>query len=98
MKNQEYMMTQIGIIAAGKQIRSLRINEFIARIRQAEACAPIVDPTLYRTASGNLSAIRDLAEKLLAVQTAFDDLTRAGIKTALDLQATKEDDHADRAT
>lgn len=41
---------------------------FLQRIGTAQAVGPIVDPTLYRQASGNLEGIQELATRALPLQ------------------------------
>ncbi len=55
------------------------LRGFLARVDRAETVGPILDPTLFRDASGNLSKIRRLAEALLPfvdeAETFFEGLT-----------------------
>lgn len=98
MKAAEYMSTQQDLVAVGRTVERLDLNEFLRAIAKAEALTPVLDPTMYRKAQANLHGIKRLAESLLPVQAAFRELRGAVLETAaagfMEKQATenKEDE------
>lgn len=50
MNEVEYQHTQDSILMIARLVQDLPLNEFVAAIDRAHGVAPIVDPTLYRTA------------------------------------------------
>ena len=64
MDNEEYIQTQNQIVLLGRLILSLDLPSFLDRISRAETIGPLINPTLYRDAMGNLQDLKDLAEAL----------------------------------
>ena len=68
MSHDEYLQTQTQVCLIAGIVRELPLRGFIDAMAGAEALGMIRDPTLYRAANRNLSALRGLAEALLAFQ------------------------------
>lgn len=83
MNGRDYMKTQMQMVKLGKMIQPLRIGEFLRAIANAETVAPVVDPTLFRKAQGNLTALKELAQALLVVQEKFALVQNAVIQTSM---------------
>lgn len=83
MNGKQYLMTQITIIQLGKAISSLDLKAFLKCINNAEAIAPTLDPTLFKQAQENLSAIRTIAEKLESVKGDFEKFSKTISDTTL---------------
>lgn len=71
MDNKDYIFTQMKMIDLSNEISELDFDAFLKTINNAETLAPILDPTLFIKAQGNLSAIKDLAKKFQAVKEQF---------------------------
>lgn len=83
MNGKEYMQTQMALVQIGKQVKALKLDEFLRAIKNAESAAPILDPTLFRRAQENLQAIKELAESFKTVQDKFDTLYGAVVNTSM---------------
>ncbi len=83
MEPQKYIQTQILILEIGKVTKQLDLENFLAAISSAEAVTPMLDPTMYRKAAGNLAVIKKLAEALVPVKDAFDEAFETILKTAV---------------
>jgi hypothetical protein len=68
LSDVEYQMTQDILVSCAQVIRSLPLSDFLLMIERAEAEGPIIDPTLFRKAMFNLSAVKKMAEGALAFQ------------------------------
>jgi hypothetical protein len=66
-ENYALMQAQFELMG-GLLVKLPPIGKFIERIERAETVGPIVDPTLYRDAMGNLENIKRLARAFLGVQ------------------------------
>lgn len=66
MNDLEYKMTQDEIKSIYRQLLAfdIDIDGFLVRISKADAIGPILDPTLYIKASGNLTQIKNMAQAL----------------------------------
>lgn len=82
MKPGDYMKTQMDLIAVGRTLERLDLNEFLRSIARAETLAPIMDPAMYRKAQANLHGLKRLAEAVIPVQAAFRELRDVVIETA----------------
>lgn len=69
MENDEYATTQAMLVHIRRVLENLRLPEFLEAIERAQAMGPILDPTLYRRAGGELSKIRALAEHALRMRS-----------------------------
>jgi len=69
--NEEYKATQDLLIAAGRMVDFLDLDEFRARIAHAHAVGPILDPTLYRDGRAGMEAIDELAAAGIRLKAAF---------------------------
>lgn len=72
------------MIHIGKTVERVDLDEFLKAINQAQAAAPMLDPTLYRKASRNLDAIKKLATIMKTYQVAFRETFDAMVKTAIE--------------
>lgn len=68
MSDEDYVQAQESIVLLARLVQCIDLPGFLARISQAEAVGPILEPTLYRAAMDNLEAIKRLAEALLPFQ------------------------------
>lgn len=68
MTDEQYSQTQSQIILLATAVNGLDLDGFLARISQAEALAPILDPTLYRRGAKPLGEIKRLAMALRPFQ------------------------------
>lgn len=91
LSKEEYMRTQMQIISIGRAASNLDIEAFINQMSEAEAVAPMIDPTLYRKAIENMRAIKDLARAILPVKDAFEKTFHAVVKTAMAAQTENTD-------
>ena len=81
MDNEEYKMTQEMLLMLARQVRLLKLGEFLRAIDRAETLGPSLDPTLYRASlyDGNLERIKRLAEGAVGFKRAADKIvTEAG--------------------
>lgn len=83
LSKEEYMRTQMQIISIGRAASTLNLDAFLADMSEAEAVAPMIDPTLYRKAIENMRAIKDLARSIQPVKEAFEKTFHAVVKTAM---------------
>jgi len=73
MTDPVYAMTQNDLLDVAKKVKQIQpLGLFLDRINSAQAAGPILEPTLYRTAS-NLDVIKRLAQTLKPFQ---DELKR----------------------
>lgn len=77
-----YIKTQNEMVQLAAKIRWLKLDLFLNQISNAETIAPILDPTLYRKASNNVQALKKLAQTMLPVQEAFDELMSTVVETS----------------
>jgi hypothetical protein len=90
MNAKQYMQTQVEVIELGRRARSLDLDSFLRAINNAENVMPVLDPTLYRKAALNLSSIKRLAESLLNVKKAYDEVWEAVLNTSMSGYMEKE--------
>lgn len=83
MDSKEYLRTQATIVNMGLALRNLDLTGFLNQITKAETLAPMIDPTMYKKAQDNLTAIKKLATALLPVQLAFEEVWDAVLKTGM---------------
>lgn len=83
MDGKTYIETQMRVIEMGKIADSLDLEAFLKCISNAEAMAPVIDPTMYRKAIANLTAIRDLARIALKMKIAYGEVFKAVLETAV---------------
>ena len=62
--DEEYAQVQQSLLIISRIVNDMNLDSFIRRIDKADAMGPILNPTLYRVASGNLQKLRRLACKL----------------------------------
>jgi hypothetical protein len=89
MDGKKYIETQMRLIEMAKIANSLDLEAFLKCISNAEAVAPMVDPTLYLKAMDNLKAIKNLAEVGLKVQEAYDKTYKAVLNTSFSAHMSK---------
>ena len=75
MDKVKYQETQNTILEVGKKIRFLRLDLFVDAINEAEAVAPMVDPTMYRAAMKNLKIVKNMAEGLMEFQNNLPEVS-----------------------
>lgn len=68
MTKEEYLDTQNKLLLFSEQLEGLDLDEFINRIEQAEAIAPMLNPTLYREGAPRLRIIRRIADSAREVK------------------------------
>lgn len=68
MDDEQYELTQNGLMMLARLVNEIDLGGFLERISQAEALAPIIDPTLYMQAGPRLEKIKRLAQALLPFQ------------------------------
>lgn len=90
MNPKQYLETQLAIIEIGKKVNTLDLDSFLKALSNAETMAPMLEPGIYRKAQSNLAAIRKLAESLLPVRTAFDEVFDSVLQTAVTAYMQKE--------
>jgi len=78
MDQEKYIQTQTSLMMLGAIVADMPLGEFLNAINTAESIGPVVDPTLFRAANGNLQMIHDLAEALLPFQRAVLKLRTGG--------------------
>ena len=61
MSDEEYLRTQLLILATARSVLNMNLHGFLVRIQSAHSLGPIVDPTLYKQAHIDLSKIEKLA-------------------------------------
>ncbi len=83
MDNYDYETTQQQIMFLASLIVPLDLKGFLDRINQSHSFAPILDPTLYRAAAGNLSKIEDIARGLYVAQQVIKRV--AGVEEGADV-------------
>lgn len=81
MNGQEYVKTQMLLLEMGKIADSLNLKAFLKCISNAEAVAPMLDPTMYMKAHANLQAVKKLAEVAKLVQKAYGETYKAVMDT-----------------
>jgi len=62
MNQAEYEQVQHALEITAAMIINLDLRGFLNKISQTQALAPMIDPTLYRVASGRLRMIQELAQ------------------------------------
>jgi len=72
---EKYTQTQNTVLRVGKEIRFLRLDLFVDAINEAEAVAPMVDPTMYRAAMKNLHIVKKMAEGLMEFQNNLPEIS-----------------------
>ncbi len=73
MNKTAYLQTQTHLQSLAQIVKDMPLYDFIKAINRAETTGPIVDPTLYREGSENLTKIKRLAQALLPFQKAAKD-------------------------
>lgn len=68
MKEEEYINTQIQILAIRKITKDLPLTEFLSAIDKADILGPILDPTLWIKGNKPMRKIKELASCLLQLQ------------------------------
>jgi hypothetical protein len=70
MTDEEYTVVQTQVILIANVVKTMALEDFLARIDQAHTIAPLADPTLYQRAAGRLCDIETLARQLLPLKSA----------------------------
>jgi hypothetical protein len=78
MNDHEYFNTQGQIMVLAKLTLDLNMDWFLNRIAAAEAIGPILNPTLYRAAGGNLDKIKRIAEAVRNLQRVASEVSGDG--------------------
>lgn len=68
MTDEEYLTIQHQVGLLSGLIAELDLAGFLDRISLADSIGPIMDPTLYRKAAGEMHHIQDLAQALFEAQ------------------------------
>lgn len=68
MKEHEYKLAQEQVLLVAGMVENIELEKMLECMSMADAAGPVVDPTLYRQAAGNMALLRRLAELLLAVK------------------------------
>jgi len=76
MTNEQYLDTQNKVLLVGAAVEQLNLDGMLEAIAQAEAFAPILDPTLYCDGMEPMHMIKRLAESMQAVQVRQRELRR----------------------
>lgn len=92
MNGKQYIQIQMTLIQVGQTIAKLDLDGFMKAISNAETCAPVIDPTLYRRAADNLQAIKNLGKAAQQVKMAFEEMQQAIAKTAAEVMAAEQDE------
>lgn len=75
LSDKDYIKTQNLILSLGKEIRFLRLDLFLERIRGAENLGSILDPTQYMAAQENLEIIKTMACGLMKFQESLPEIS-----------------------
>lgn len=68
MDDEQYIATQSQLLLLAKIVKDMDLVGFVSRINKAESIGPILDPTQYIQAQGNLEKIKNLATSLRIFQ------------------------------
>lgn len=90
MTAKEYMDAQVQIIMIGQAASRIDLDSFLKAIERALILAPTEKPALYGKASANLTAIKKLAESLVAVKQAQGELNAAAFQTSMRVLMEKQ--------
>lgn len=79
----KFLKTQMTIAKLGREASTLDMASFLKYINQAEVCGPVVDPTLFIKAAGNLRALKKVAMAVIVLQEAHHELFRSVLETTV---------------
>lgn len=68
MERELYALTQEQLLAVCQMVKPLPLTEFVEAIERALNLGPIMDPTLFMLASGNLTKLGQVATAALRFQ------------------------------
>ena len=68
MTKEEYMATQQQVLMLASLTRELPLEDLLDWISRAESVGPVMNPTLYMQARGNMELVKELARALLTVK------------------------------
>jgi hypothetical protein len=83
MNASDYMKIQTTLMQVGRMLAPLDLDGFIAQIKRTHGLAPVIDPTLYRKAQNNLSALEDVAIVAATYQDVMNELSKVVLQTAV---------------
>jgi len=83
MTDEQYKATQMKMIKLAVQIDKLDLEGYLGRISTVETTGPILDPTNYRDAMGNIRGLKRLAEKMLSVKASVLQFRESVLMTAI---------------
>ena len=72
--DDEYTIVQDQLLMLARLVRGLPLTKFLTAISLAETTGPVLDPTLYKKAMGNLEEIKCMAQGALKFQQALPQL------------------------
>lgn len=78
--HEEYIATQMHLLAMGRVAKQLKLEAFLLMINEAQTAAAL-DPTLWQKGAANVEAIKNLAISILPVREAFDNVFAAIVQT-----------------
>lgn len=94
MSNEEYLDTQLQLTTFSAMLIEVDVEGFIERGRQAEAAAPLIDPSAFLAGHEKLAAITRLAEAALRFKQAaleFRNTMQRLDASASRIEAAKKD-------
>ena len=68
MTPQDYLATQVALVAAAKTVGKLDLPAFLADLAHAETLTPMLDPTLYRQGAVRLDRVKRLARAAMVLR------------------------------
>jgi len=89
MDRETYQKTYKKILEAAKEIRFLKLDEFVDAINMAQAVGPMADPTMYRASMKNMEMLKKMAQGLIDFQNSLPE-NREIIDGAIDAHHYKE--------
>jgi hypothetical protein len=72
--DDKYIETQSCVLAIARLALGLDLSGFIARIDQAEAAGPILDPSLYRDTATLVADLKRMAQDLQPFQATVQEI------------------------
>lgn len=81
MTKAQYVKEQEKVMRAASLILQVDLDGFLTMIATAETMGPILDPTMYREAIGNLSALKRVAEHFKKAQPDIEELKKQVLNT-----------------
>lgn len=90
MADEDYLKTQRALMRLCVEVQGLDLDAFLARIAEAEAAGPVLDPTLFRRGAAAVAAVKAVAQAGRELKAAYEGHPKELLGAVLDAYSPEE--------